>query len=435
MSSLPAGQLSPLLSNLRFVRFLAGKSLQMTGQNALVYGLFILLVREQASSLATSAFILASVIPSIVLSLPGGVVADALPAKAVILVTLLMRAATVALFLSFQAGTVSILLLSGLVWSIYQFYAPGENAALPAVAPASQMASATALLHGLSLLAQMAGAGLLAPIALKLFDSDGLIWLVLLLFAAAFVCFAAVPNLTPGSRPTARSGSRSPGAMLAGSRIIRAEALLTRVTVIRVMVDTASMMLVVSLPVVVRELLDTAPENTVYIVSPGALGIAVGLPLSSLLTRISVRGVLWTGFALLIAVMLGLVFLPELATVLDARTFLPLSWFQSTFGVSRDIATVALLLPFGGLAVTFVQVAARTAVYEVAPPHALAQVFATQAAFGSLVALVPTLVTGVLLDVFEVRTVLALIESALIGSLLLMLLPVRQRTRRRRPFE
>ena len=67
-----AGQTPPLLANPRFVRFALAKFLQLAAQNSLIYGLFILVISKQESSLATSAFVLTSVLPSIVLSLPGG---------------------------------------------------------------------------------------------------------------------------------------------------------------------------------------------------------------------------------------------------------------------------------------------------------------------------------------------------------------------------
>lgn len=408
----------PLATNLRFVRFAMGKFLQLLAQNALVYGLFILLVQEGRSSLATSAFVLASVIPSIVLSLPGGVAADVLPAKLTILVTLALRAVIVGVFLLDQPTMITILFFSALLWSAYQFYTPGENVALPAVVPPGQIASASAILHGTSLLAQILGAGILAPIALKVFDTDGLLATVLAFQCTSLVFFAAVPNLTPLTRRKRAAGSRSFRALFRGLSTIRSDSLLARVTLIRVVVDTTTMMLVVSMPVIVLDILHTPAENTVYVVAPGALGIAAGLVVSPWLARIWVRGVLWASFVLVILVVLGLAFLPGLATVLDENTFVPLAWFRSTFGVSREIATMALLLPIGGFALTCIQITARTIVYGVAPPETIAQVFATQSAIGSVVALLPTILAGVLLDLFSVRLVLVMIEIALVACLL-----------------
>ena len=76
------------------------------------------------------------------------------------------------------------------------------------------------------------------------------------------------------------------------------------------------------------------------------------------------------------------------------------------------IATV-VLLPVAGLGSSFVQVAARTEVYRRVPPNLVAQVFATQSAMGSIGALVPTFLAGIMLDALPVRAVLMLIGVSL----------------------
>ena len=47
------------------MRYAYAKLLSLLGQNALVYGWFIAVISKQHSSLATSAFVLASVVPSL----------------------------------------------------------------------------------------------------------------------------------------------------------------------------------------------------------------------------------------------------------------------------------------------------------------------------------------------------------------------------------
>jgi hypothetical protein len=68
-----------LLRRPRFRRYALAKFSQLAGQNALIYGLFILVASGQETALATSAVVLAAAIPSILLSVPAGVVADFAP--------------------------------------------------------------------------------------------------------------------------------------------------------------------------------------------------------------------------------------------------------------------------------------------------------------------------------------------------------------------
>ena len=404
---------STLRANHRLVRYTLAKFLQLLAQNSLVYGLFILIIRKEDSSLVTSAFVLTAILPSVVLSLPGGVVADALPKKGVILTTLLLRTAIAALFLQNETGVALIILLTSLTWTVYQFYSPAESAALPAIVASGQLAKATALLHATSLLAQVSGAGLLAPVALKLFGEDGLFSIVVLLLAASTLLFAVTPGLTPRmSGRAARRGWIS--ALPAGVRAIKASDILLRATIVRVLVDAGFVVLVVAAPKLVHDVLRTAPENTVYIALPGAAGIAFGLFFAPLLAQIvSARVILWTGFVLAVAVMAALAFIPEVAQFLDERAFLPLREVQDRLGVRREVVATMLLLPVGAAGVSFVQVASRTVVYQRAEPGLIAQVFATQSGIGSVAALLPIIVSGVLLDLLPVRVVLGLLALLL----------------------
>jgi MFS-type transporter involved in bile tolerance (Atg22 family) len=187
-----------------------------------------------------------------------------------------------------------------------------------------------------------------------------------------------------------------------------------RATLLRVLLDAGFVMVVVTAPVLVRDVLRTAPENTVYIASSGAAGVAAGLVLAPILTRfVSPRAVLLTGFSLSVAMIFGLAVVSYLAQGLDERTFLPLRQLEETFGVRREIAATMLVLPFGGLGLSLVQVASRAVVYDLVPMNSIAQVFAAQSAIGSAASFLPTLLAAVLLDLLPVEVVLAIIGTAL----------------------
>ncbi len=160
-----------LFADHRFVRYCYAKFLSLLGQNALIYGLFIAVISRQESSVATSAFVLASVVPSIVLSLPGGLAADLLPRKLVLLLSLLLRMLVVYWFINFNPGVDAVIGLTFLVWTAYQFFSPAESAAVLAIVPRERLAHATSFLQALSLVAQLIGAGIVAPLAVKLLQS------------------------------------------------------------------------------------------------------------------------------------------------------------------------------------------------------------------------------------------------------------------------
>src|SRR5690606_15251782 len=111
----PAPETFRLLRDERFLRYLWAKFLSLAGQNALIYGLFIAVITRQESSLATSAFVLASVVPSILLSVPGRHFADLTPNKFGLLRTLGLRIVVVHFFLHPGSATETAM---GLTFSV-----------------------------------------------------------------------------------------------------------------------------------------------------------------------------------------------------------------------------------------------------------------------------------------------------------------------------
>jgi MFS family permease len=395
-----------LFANARFVRYCYAKFLSLLGQNALIYGLFIAVISEQESSLATSAFVLASVVPSILLSLPGGLVADVLPKKLVLLSALALRMLVVYWFINFNPAVGSVIGLTFLVWTAYQFFSPAESAALLAIVARDRLAHASSFLQGLSLVAQLMGAGVVAPLAVKLLSDEGLYVIVLVCFGLSLLIFASIEHLTQrGIHETAERLAwwRS---LPVGYHTIAADPRLASITLMRVLLDTGMLMFVVVAPVFIEDTLDTGARNAIYIAIPGALGLALGLVTAPmLLTLFSARSLALAGFVGFTSVLLALPFVDEFAPEI-AGAFGPIDDFTNWLHLSDAIVATIFLLPIAGLGSSFVQVSARTEVYRRAPGHLVAQVFATQSAIGSIGALVPTFLAGLLLDLLPVRVVL-----------------------------
>jgi hypothetical protein len=407
----PAGSLG-LLKNERFVRYGWAKFLQLLAQNALIYGLFISVINQQESSLATSAFVLASVVPSILLSVPGGLFADLLPNKFALLSTMIARLVIVYLFIDFEPGLEAIIGLTFLVWGVYQFFSPAENAAVLAIVPADRLPSASSFVQAISLLAQMGGAGIVAPLAIRFLDAEGLYLIVFGLLLVSTTLFAIVPDLSTEQEKQAET--LSPWrALPVGYRTIVGDARLTSITLMRVLLDAAMLSFIVVAPKFIEDTLNTGAQNAIYIAVPGAIGLAAGLIIApGLLTFMSARGVVLMGFLTFTAVLLVLPFVDTLAPDI-ARTLGPFRDVQRAVNLSDALTATMLLLPLGGLGASFVQVAARTEVYRRAPGSVIAQVFATQSALGSIAALVPTFMVGVALDLISVKIVLLMIGGSL----------------------
>ena len=414
----PSAPDAGLFANSRFVRYSYAKLLSLIAQNALIYGLFITVVSRQESSLATSAFVLASIVPSIVLSLPGGLAADLLPKKIVLLVSSALRLLVVYWFIDFNPNVEAAIGLTFLLWTAYQFFSPAENAAVLAIVPRERLAHASSFLQALSLAAQLLGAGAVAPLTVKLLDLEGLYFIVFACLGISTLIFASIPDLTPTHT---READRLVWwrALPDGYRTIAADARLTSITLMRILLDTGMLMFVVAAPVFIEDTLNTGAQNAVYIALPGAIGLALGLLLAPLLlTFVSARGVALAGFVCFTAVLLALPFVDAFAPQI-AGAFGPIADLTDWLGISDAIVATVFLLPIAGAGSSFVHVAARTEVYRRVRTNLVAQVFATQSALGSIGALVPTFLAGILLDQLPVRVVLILIGGSLTACALL----------------
>ena len=268
-SSVAEEHLAPLLSEPRFRRFALAKSLQMTAQNALIYGLFISFITEQSSYVAGSAFVLASVLPSVFLSVPGGLFSDRMPKKPVLLVVLTIRVLLTWQFIDADLSLERVIALTFLVWTVYQFFTPAENAAVVAVAHPNKIAAALAILEALSLGSQIVGAGIVAPLAIDLAGRDGLFVIVIALLISSGVFYATVTNLTPltSEQQTQRLGWWS--AIPTGYRVLRGDCVLLQVTILRVLTDTSMLMVLVAAPKFIEDALHSSPDKACLHWEPG----------------------------------------------------------------------------------------------------------------------------------------------------------------------
>ncbi len=404
---------APLLQITRFRRFALAKACNQLAQNALIYGLFIIVVEEQDSALATSAFVLTGIVPSIVLSLPGGLIADTLPRKLTIVATLAARLVIAGYFIQFDSGLAPVLLLTLATRSVVEFYGTAESVALLAVVPNERMGSASALLNAVSLGAQIVGAGIAAPLLLKAFNDDALFIFVLVLLAASLLLFLAVPELTSRHARQPLDDVRFVRRLFRGWRLIRASRTLFWITTFQVLIDSALLMVVVAVPAFITDVLRTNASNAVYIFAPSAAGVAVGLLVTPGALKIAPPRVLVAfGVAIFVAAVLALPFVNEIARELEQRTFLPFDQARDTFHIRRAIATTALIAPFGALGITVVRVAARTGVYLSAAENTVGQVFATQSALTSVAALLPTVCAGLLVDAAGAQAALVITGGA-----------------------
>ena len=404
-----------LLKNPRFRRLVEARIIGQTAQNAMLYALFILVVNETGSSVQSTILVIAFAVPSIVLGIPAGAVADMLPRRFTLTVGYLLRAAIVASLVFYSDSTLSIFLLAAAFSTVGQFFAPAEAAVVPVLVRRDQLPAANALMVLTLILGQIAGMVVLAPVLLKLIDARSVfVASTLLLLWATYIMGWMASGFTQAEEEK-RTSFGFMEAMQEGFRILRGDRHAYLAIVYLVTSLSLLKVLVILLPKYTEDVLEISTEDTVYVAAPAAMGAALGLALAPPLSRwLGAWRVVAFGFALFLLGLVGLGLVVYVRDFIQSNLDLGISFVEDEVGVSSVITVSMLLAVPLGLAFSLVSVAARVVMNEHARPEAQGRVFAVQMALGDFLSLLPLLLVGVIADIVGVRaTLLAAALSAI----------------------
>lgn len=396
-----------LLQNPRFRRLLEARLVAQTAQNALLYALLILLVKQSGSSIHSTLLVVAYTLPSIILGVPGGTLADILPRRASLTLGYLLRGATAALFFYYRSSYFFIYALVILHSSIGQVAGPAEGATVPAIVRKEQLPAANSLMVLGTVFGQIMGLVVIAPFLIKLV-SPGSVFLVssVLFMVAAYI----VGWLASGLSGSPREKGPSMGFVAAtreGVRILRTNRHAYLAMVYLVTALALSRVMIILLPKYTRDVLQISPEDTVFIAAPAAIGAGLGLVLTPLASRLfgSWR-VVAGGFAMLLLGLVGLGLVVIVRDFLIQNFDFGIGFVEKEVGVSTVISVAMLLAIPLGFAFTLVTVASRVVMNETAPQEAQGRIFAVTQSIGDTLSLVPLLMVGVVGELVGVRATL-----------------------------
>ncbi len=401
-----------LLKNPRFRWLLEARIIGQTAQNAMLYALFILVVNETGSSVQSTILVMSFALPSILLGIPAGAIADMLPRRFTLTAGYGLRAIIVGSLIFYSDSTLNIYLLAAAFSVVGQFFAPAEAAVVPVLVRRDQLPAANALMVLTLILGQIAGMVVLAPLLLKLIGAKSVfVASTLLLLVATYIMGWTASGFSRGEVEK----KVSPGfaeAMREGFRILRTDRHAYLAIVYLVISLSLLKVLVILLPKYTADVLEISTEDTVYVAAPAALGAALGLMLAPPVSRwLGAWRVVAFGFALFLLGLLGLGLVVYVRDFIQSNLDLGISFVEDEVGVSSVITVSMLLAVPLGLAFSLVSVAARVVMNEHAQPEAQGRIFAVQMALGDLFSLLPLLLVGVVADVVGVRA--TLLASAL----------------------
>lgn len=415
----------------RFRRLLGTKLCADIAENALAYALLIAIVRRTESGIHSTLLVVAFTLPAIIFGLPAGAIADRLPKRLVLLTALVLRVALIVLLYRSIDDVWRTYAIIFVFAALGQVFGPVWIALLPQLVGVQRLSRANALLNFTQLGGQVLGVVMLAPILLKTVG-DRAVFLV----AAAFLVGAIVMSVRLGALPAAThpatvsvdAVAEARSGLLAGWRVIDADDRAYTAVVQLTIVTCILKNLLVLFPYYTRQVLAIAPENTVYVAAPAALGVALGLLLAPPLGVIGRSRLATVGFVALILSLASLATVNLLRPLIADHLHLGLTGLADIVAVPPIVTTAMLFATPFGLGVSLNLVAARTVLNERLPAGVQARAFATQNALANVAALVPLFITGALTSLIGARPVM--LGTAIIAAALPIFLTRRRAARR-----
>lgn len=399
-----------LLDNDAFRAWWFSRFVAQTAQAALLYGLLILIVDQTNRSIYASLFVVCSIVPSLLFGLIGGWAADRLPQRA-LLTTLNVLRALVVIPLVREPDNLFVLFAVTIgIWTLHQFYSPGEAAVMARILPESRLADGTSMGNLALTLAQVAGMVILAPLLLRLPDARPFVAICAAGYAVAAIFMLDIGRL----RPRESAGRTIPFNLRRGWEIATSSGRAFNAFADAVLIAIGLSSLLAIVPAYLENVLNTGANNTVFVFAPAVIGLVVGLRIAPPLGR-------WLGHGrIAIAATICFAFsaaafgaIDSVARLIDTAG-IPLASVADQLGLpTRTAATMLVSIPAGFFS-AIVNVAARAVLLEVAPDDARGQVFAMQGVIGNAGALIPTLLAGIAVDLLGARPVAIVLALSLL---------------------
>lgn len=399
--------------DLRFQQVIASRFFSDAGQQALLYGALVAVVRGGGGTLEAALVGVATLVPAAALGLYGGAVADALPKRVALAAVYNLQALLAFLvptFFGTELGAILILVFA--VNALGQVSGPTENAVLPLVANEAQLASAASLVSLASNVGTAFGAAVFAPVLVRVVGVRAVFYVagVLLLIAASRVFDLPAPH-HDRRFDWRKVDVRAWTALrwLAGERAV------ATMMFVAVLAGTVNVVVQTLAPRYVQAVLRVDPAEAVYVFAPSAAGMLLALAAGPpLIRRRGERSVALAGFVLSAAVlsMLGLV--DGLSGIIGPVSLLRV---VEPFGVrlSDELRTAAMLAVPLGFGLTTATTAVQTYINRRVPLAYQGRAFALQSTIKNGVAVVPLLTLGATAARFGVAEVLVVSPVVLVA--------------------
>lgn len=413
-----------VLANRHFRALWAAQWLAQVAQNAINFIQLILIEQLTGSTAQIGVTILAFTLPGVLFSPMAGVVVDRLPKKWVLVGSNFSRAGVALSYLLVLSGLqggwrlVGIYLLTFLMSTLSQFFAPAEGAMIPLLVGERRLLAANSLFSLTMVLSQMAGLVILGPIVVRLLGPAGGLMAVGLIYFAATALVALLPTdrgAGPAAPADASPWGRAWREFREGTAFVATQVAIKTAMAQLITINTLVMVMAMLAPGFAARVLGMRPENAVIVFAPAGVGMLLATAVVGrwgyLLRRI--------GFGVIGLTLAGLTFFGMGVLSLDYHRFMrPILEVVPEATVSLTTATTALAALLGFCLAT-TNILAQTRVQQDSPAALRGRVLAVQFMLANLIGILPMLALGGLADLIGIPRVLQLVGGITIAATLL----------------
>lgn len=383
-------------------------------QNALNFGLLLIVVDQTGRAVFSSLLVLALVLPSTGVGLIAGAAADILPRRVLIIGGDAIRAAVCVAFIASPGNAMACYLAAIALAAASQFATTAEGSMTPLLVTRAELPRANAINQATMGGSQLVGMGILTPVVLRLFHEPAVLFGIAgALFAVAALQASLIGQVrSPGQREI---GGDPEGKWWAvGWRQMRSDPVVMHAAIELTLISASLIILGGLIPKYIRDTLGLPIDVGVIVLLPAAIGVIFGLRIASFLAHRIPHAVLSTsGFVAFVVLLMMLAFVDGESSFLSGYGVM--GWLGDvSIGRFNGGGVLAVILMFPlGLSFALVSVAGQTMLNDRVPLYLQGRVVATQGAMAALAASVPVVIAGGMSDLVGVTPVMALLAGAI----------------------
>jgi MFS family permease len=411
MTKTPNQGFGPVLANKDFRSLWLAQLLAQTSQHAIHFIQMVLIEKLTGSAMHLGLIILAFSLPGVLFSAVAGVAVDRFSKKWILVGSNVIRvllALSYLVILNTLSGTwelVAIYVVTFLMSTVAQFFAPAEAATIPMLVGENLLLPANSLFTLTMALSQVIGLLILGPLATSLLQVQGGFVLIAIFYLGAAIAVSTLPMDRPAARQqqsAALSRQHLWGDFREGWHFVTAHRKIQAAMAQLVTVATLVMVMAMLAPGYAARVLGIRAENAVIVFAPAGIGMLIA---TGIVGRWGYR-LRRIGGGIIGLVLTGLTFAAMGWVSQDYQRLLqPILHVYPRATLSLTSATMGLCLVLG-MSLASVNILGQTTLQQESPADIRGRVFSVQFMLNNLVGIPPMLALGRMADTIGIPRVM-----------------------------